>query len=94
MPDQESAKRASGVVPSHILLADAIGQAWVLSVRPDGQLQTAKWPDGEPLTPVQRVSQSILAAAAAIDPSELNGRERMARSFDIQLAHAFSDEPE
>lgn len=34
---------------THLLLSDETGQVWALSVRPDGQLQTAKWPDGEPL---------------------------------------------
>lgn len=32
-----------------LILHDETGQPWAITVRPDGQLQTAKWPDGEPV---------------------------------------------
>lgn len=32
-----------------LILHDNTGQPWAISVRPDGQLLTAKYPDGEPV---------------------------------------------
>lgn len=29
--------------PDRLILRDETGQLWAISVRPDGQLQTAKW---------------------------------------------------
>lgn len=77
-----------------LVLVDEADQEWALTVRPDGQLQTAKYPDGEPMTAVQRVTRSILDAAAATDRSKLKGGERATLSFGVQVAQAILDEPE
>jgi uncharacterized cupin superfamily protein len=31
--------------PDYLILRDETGQTWAISVHPDGQLQTAKWPE-------------------------------------------------
>lgn len=45
-----------------ILLADETGQSWAISVRPDGQLQAAKWPDGEARTMTMWANKAIVDA--------------------------------
>lgn len=46
--------------PTHLILHDETGQTWAISVRPDGQLQTARWPDGEPVRFVREISTAKL----------------------------------
>jgi len=47
---------SSNQPPDVLRLRDADGQPWAITVRADGQLQTAKWPDGEPIRFVREMS--------------------------------------
>lgn len=42
-----------------LILRDKTGQEWAISVHPNGQLQTAKYPDGEPMTVHERGSVTM-----------------------------------
>ena len=70
-----------------IALADENDQVWILSVRPDGQLTTAKFPDGEPVRFALELSISREAIQSAMadmlesfnEPVDLDSlRERIA----------------
>lgn len=54
-----------------IVLQDETGQEWAISVRPDGQLQTARYPDGEPLTMRMRFNRTALENVGIADDSGL-----------------------
>lgn len=56
--------------PDKLILRDETGQAWAVSVRSDGQLQTAKYPDGEPMTPSDYTERSIMATFKPASDSE------------------------
>lgn len=40
-----------------LILHDKTGQPWEITVRPDGQLQSAKYLDGEPMTAIDQFDQ-------------------------------------
>lgn len=51
--------------PDRLILRDKTGQAWAISVRPDGHLQAAKWRDDEPMTPSVTYSDGNIASRDA-----------------------------
>jgi hypothetical protein len=55
-----------------LILHDDSGQPWAISVRPDGQLQTAKWPDGEPVTMKQYEDREFLRVFPRVFAQEMN----------------------
>lgn len=54
-------------LPDRLVLRDETGQAWTITVRPDGQLQTAKWPDGEPRTVQMWAMKALVESLGSTD---------------------------
>lgn len=59
------------LIIERLILRDETGQPWQITVRPDGQLQTAKYPDGEPLTMRMRFNRTALENVGIADDSGL-----------------------
>lgn len=62
---QGTAGGDSIIAPRQLIVSDETGQPWAISVRSDGQLQTAKYPDGEPLTMQIWANRAIIDALEA-----------------------------
>lgn len=57
--------------PAHLILRDETGQPWAISVRPDGQLQTARWPDGEAVSFVREISTEKIIEIVRNEAAEM-----------------------
>ncbi len=77
--------------PDKLILCDETGMRWAVMVRPDGQLQTAKYPDGDARTMQMWVNKAIVDA---IDPPPTPVKPKKSRiqaAFDKIVGQSVAD---